>query len=163
MITDSSPLWQYMSPEQRSLASDGQTLIEDRKLHPNEKIGDFSYLVFPFAKLYEGFLKQLFLDVRIISETDYRSDHFRIGKALSPTLVRRLGKRSAYGQIEERYGRELADKLWNTWKQGRNLVFHYFPHNYRKLTVAESQTLIDQISTTMEESVERTNVLQSRQ
>lgn len=161
MIQHSSPLWLYMSDEQRSLASDGFVLLEDRKANPNEKIGDYSYLVFPFAKLYEGFLKQLFRDLRIISDTDYRSDHFRIGKVLSPNLVRRLGKRSAYGQIEERFGKDLADELWHTWKEGRNLVFHYFPHNYRRLTIEESEHLISLITTTMESAVAKTRPLQS--
>ncbi len=159
MISGTSQLWQYLSPDERSLVSDGELLIEDRKSHPNERLSDYSYLVFPFAKLYEGFLKQLFLDLQIISDRDYRSDHFRIGKALSPNLARRLGGRSAYGQIEERFGKSLADKLWDTWKKGRNLVFHYFPQNYRKLTFEEAEGIITLITSTMEESVEKTNVV----
>lgn len=147
-----------MSPEQHSLARDGTLLLADHLEHPNEKIGDYSYLVFPFSKLYEGFLKQLFRDLKIISDRDYRSDHYRIGRSLSPNLTRRLGGRSAYGQVEERFGKELADRLWYAWKEGRNLVFHYFPHNFRALDLKQAQTLIDLISSVMEEAVERTNV-----
>lgn len=157
MIPEDTPLWHYLSPEQQSLARDGHVLVEDRKLHPNEKISDYSYLVFPFAKLYEGFLKQLFRDLKIISNADYRSDHFRIGKSLSPNLVRRLGSRSAYGQVKDRFGEALAEQLWNTWKQGRNLVFHYFPHNYRALTIEESRELITNIVSTMGSAIEVTH------
>jgi hypothetical protein len=158
MIQEGTLLWQYLSPEQKKLASDGKLLIEDRALHPNERLSDYSYLVFPFAKMYEGFLKQLFLNLDIITEKDYRSDHFRIGKALSPNLVHRLRHHSAYGQIEARYGKDLADAIWFTWKSARNLVFHYFPHNYRALTFAEAEELIRTIAATMETSVRRTNV-----
>ncbi len=159
MIVQNSRLWQYLSPEQQSLGRDGALLVEDRKNNPNEHISDYSYLVFSFSKLYEGFLKQLFRDLGIISDTDYRSDHFRIGKSPSPNMVRRLGKRSAYGQLADRFGKELATRLWHTWKEGRNLVFHYFPHNYRALTPAQAEQLIALITSAMEEAVEQTKVM----
>ena len=158
MIQEGSPLWQYLSPEQRRLALDGHLLVEDRQLHPNQLLSDYSYLVFPFAKLYEGFLKQLFSDLDIISERDYRSDHFRIGKVLSPNLVRRLRNRSAYGQLEERFGKDLATRLWHTWKEARNLVFHYFPHNFRALTQEEAGKLITLLIGAMDQAVQSTHV-----
>lgn len=158
MITEGSILWQYLSIHQRQLAVDGTLLIEDRGLHPDERLSDYSYLVFPFAKLYEGFLKQLFRDLDIIDEHDYKSDHFRIGKTLSPNMVRRLGKRSAYATVASRFGKELATRLWRTWKDGRNLVFHYFPHNLRALTLDRARTIITTIVETMEEAVRVTQV-----
>lgn len=154
MIEESSRLWQYLSPDMRSLIRDGEFLVEDSIRHPDAPPTDFSYLVFPFAKLYEGFLKKLFLDTGIITERDYHSDHFRIGKVLSPNLVRRLGFRSAYGLVSDRYGRELAARLWHVWKEGRNLVFHYFPHNFRRLTRLQAIELINTLTNTMAESVE---------
>ena len=147
MITPGSVLWNYLSPQQKKLASDGTWLFEDRKNHPTQELSDYSYLVFPFAKLYEGFLKQLFRDLHIIEERDYQSDHFRLGKVLSPNLVRRLGKRSAYQQVSDRFGEKLAQQLWIAWKQGRNLVFHYFPHNFRALTIDEA---VERISLTVD-------------
>lgn len=158
MLQSGSVLWQYLSSEQRQLAADGQMLIEDRTLHPTQHLSDYSYLVFPYAKLYEGFLKQLFRDIGVISERDYRSDHFRVGKVLSPNLVRRLGTRSAYAWLTKRYDPSLADLLWTTWKQGRNLVFHYFPHNIRRLTFDEARQLASQIIQAMEEAVRVTRV-----
>lgn len=156
MIEAGSLLWQYMSPTQRQLAIDGQLLIEDRERHPNEHLSDYSYLVFPFAKLYEGFLKDLFWDLGIITEREYASTYFRLGKVLSPNLVRRLRGRSAYGAITKRYNETLANTLWNTWKQGRNLVFHYFPHNIRRLTRDEATHIIDMIVASMAFAVEQT-------
>jgi len=158
MIPVGSLLWQYLSPEQRALVSDGVFLLEDSKKHFDEEPTDYSYLVFPFAKLYEGFLKQLFRDLGIIDERDYASDRYRIGKALSPNLIRRLGGHSAYGLVRERYDDELALRLWQTWKRGRNLVFHYFPHNLRALTRPEAEALIAEIIATMDQAVNQTHV-----
>lgn len=147
MIEKTSHLWQYLSPDMRDLARDGEFLEADSLRHHDAAPTDFSYIVFPFAKLYEGFLKKLFLDANIISELDYHSDHFRIGKVLSPND-------RVYAQISERYGVELAARLWHTWKEGRNLVFHYFPHNYRSLTHLQAVELVNQLVGTMCEAVE---------
>lgn len=157
MIQQDSRLWLYLSPFQRNLVVDGTLLINDCHIHPKEQLSDYSYLVFPFAKLYEGYLKQLLFDLGIIEKREYRSDHFRIGKALSPHLVSRLGIHSAYGEIAKRYGDSLALRLWDAWKEGRNLVFHYYPHNFRALTFDEAKQRIDAIIQAMKESVEITN------
>ena len=158
MIPRDSRLWQYLTPDQRSLAQDGEFLLQDSVRHKNEEPTDYSYVVFPFAKLYEGFLKELFLSLGILNDRDYRSDHYRIGKALSPNLVGHLGRHSAYGQIERRFGKDLADRLWLAWKNGRNLVFHYFPHNYRALTLEQAGSIVELLIHTMESAVEETSV-----
>lgn len=155
MISEDSKLWQFLRPEERALARDGTHLIEDRREH-TISLSDYSYLVFPFAKLFEGFLKDLFLSLSIIDYRQYTSDHFRIGKVLSPNLVRRLGAKSAYGQLRARFGDELAASLWNIWKRGRNLVFHYYPHNYRSLDEREAKELVEQIVSSMEHALDAT-------
>lgn len=157
MIKPGSLLWQYLSPNQRILASDGIFLLDDSYVHEKREPSDFSYIVFPFAKLFEGFLKQIFLDLEIITKREYTSDHYRIGKALSPNLARVL-KYSAYRAIAQQFGEDLAVKLWQTWKEGRNLVFHYFPHNYRSLTREQAEILIRKIVNTMDEAVKKTHV-----
>jgi len=158
VINEGSLLWQYLSSKERVLAGDGAFLIEDSARHPDQEPTDYSYLVFPFAKLYEGFLKDLFLDLGIISEREYYSNHYRIGKALSPNLVRRLGNRSAFGQLVKRFGDGLAGTLWNGWKEGRNLVFHYYPQNLRALKRSDAIELTQMIVSAMEEAVKITGV-----
>jgi hypothetical protein len=158
MIQEGSPLWNYLSPTQKTLAGDGAFLLADSKTHPNEEPTDYSYMVFPFAKLYEGFLKQFLLDLEIIDVSAYTSDRYRIGKAMSPHLGRKLGPRSAYGQIAHKYGDPLASQLWQAWKNGRNLVFHYFPHNYRALSYEGAREIIVLLVSAMEAAVEKTHV-----
>lgn len=162
MITEGSLLWQYLSTQQRELSRDGEFLVNDSKIHTDEPPTDFSYLVFPFAKMYEGFLKQLFLDLAIITRSEYLSDRFRIGRSLSPNLAKRLGRRSAYGEMTRRYGKDLATRLWHTWKEARNLVFHYFPHNLRSLTRDQAVELITLIIGSMDEAVRVTRVRPNR-
>lgn len=158
-IDKNSFFWQYLSEGQRGLINGGIYLLEDTKNHPDVRITDYSYLVFPFAKAYEGFLKKLFLDLRFISPKDYESDHFRIGKALNPHLEKRLRRWSIYDKIMRHCGgKELADSLWLVWKKGRNLVFHYFPHNLKALSLAEAEDIIESMLTVMERGVRECQV-----
>lgn len=155
MLNEQGALWDYLSEPQQALIRQGYYLVEDAKSHtPVHPITDYSYLVFSFAKAYEGFLKQYFRDLGIIGRREYESDHFRIGKVLSPHLARMLKRASAYTQLRQLYGNtQLADQLWQTWKQGRNLIFHYFPHNLRAITLPEAELVIDNIVRTMTEAI----------
>lgn len=158
MIRHESPVWNYLSTEQRILADDGAFLIEDSALHRDAESTDYSYLVFPFAKLYEGFLKDVFLDLTIISKQDYASGRFRIGKVLNPNIVKQLHGKSAYGQLCNRYGQELADLVWHAWKEGRNLVFHYFPGNFRMLSRDRALETVALLIQAMESLLRQTGV-----
>ena len=113
---------------------------------------DYSFLVFPFAKAYEGFLKQLFKDAGLISHLDYISDHLRLGKLMSPNLIGRLGDKSLYKKIKERAGVDLAEKIWTVWKVGRNQIFHYFPHNLKAISFIEADKIVGEILRMMEEA-----------
>lgn len=144
--------WQYLSQGQKDLILEGDYLMQDIIRHHTYTFKDYSFIVFPYAKAYEGFLKTLCKDVRLISHLDYISDHLRLGKLLSPFLTERLGDRSLYKKIVDSSSKELADKIWRTWKMGRNQVFHYFPHNFHGLSFTEAQNIVAEIMVTMEEA-----------
>jgi len=152
LIFKTSDFWFYLSKNQKDLINEGLYLMNDVIKNHAYHFKDYSFLVFPFAKAYEGFLKQLFLDVKFISHLDYISDHLRLGKLLSPNLVNKLKERSLYKKIKDEAGQELADKIWNAWKIGRNQVFHYYPHNLKALTFFQAENVIDNILSVMEES-----------
>ena len=150
--------WKYLSQGQKDLILEGEYMINDVIRNNSYTFRDYSFLIFPYAKAYEGFLKQLFKDVKFINHLHYISDHLRLGKLLSPNLIERLGDRSLYVKIEDKSSKELADRIWNTWKIGRNQIFHYFPHNIRAVTYDEAEEIISQIIGAMEESYQKLHV-----
>ncbi|HCM38088.1 MAG: hypothetical protein UV61_C0009G0052 [Candidatus Gottesmanbacteria bacterium GW2011_GWB1_43_11] len=160
MLDENTALGRYISTGQLALIREGYYLIDDIKHHvPTNPVTDYSYLVFPFAKAYEGFLKQLFLDLGFIKIWQYESDHFRIGKELSPGLAKELKQRSIYTQLGHKFGNfELADKLWLMWKRGRNMIFHYFPHNLKAVTLVEAENIVEELMSVMQEAVEKSGV-----
>lgn len=105
---------------------------------------DYSFVVFPAAKAFEGFLKKLFLDLGFISRDEYYGKRFRIGKALNPNLEKELRAReSVYDKLVHFCGgRQLADILWNTWRQCRNTLFHWFPDEKTAINFAEAEQRI---------------------
>lgn len=143
-------LWEYLSQTQKDLIDEGQYLMNEVIQDHAYRFKDYSFLIFPFAKAYEGFLKQLFKDVGFMSHLDYISDHLRLGKLLSPHLISKLGEKSLYEKIRINGSRELAETIWKTWKLGRNEIFHYFPHNVRAVTFDEANRTVGNILETME-------------
>lgn len=150
MLRDDSPLIGYLPETQMDLLNQGFYLIEYVNRDREHKFSDYSFVVFPFAKAFEGFLKKVFLDAGYISRKDYLSKHYRIGKVMSPNLRHRLGPESVYKKICDHVGCEISDKIWKTWTRGRNQVFHYFPDNLRSFTIQEAEELVDGIIETME-------------
>ena len=48
--------------------------------------------------------------------------------------------------------KKLADRLWDTWKKGRNLVFHWFPNEKNAVSKSEAQTRLLMIVEAMDEA-----------
>ena len=116
-----------------------------------EKFDDYSFVVFPAAKAYEGFLKKLFMEMGFITEEDYYGKHFRIGKALNPSLPKDARKNGVYDKLVQHcQGRVLADQLWDTWRLSRNLTFHWFPNEKNTITFNEATQRIDMIINAMD-------------
>ena len=112
---------------------------------------DYGFIVFPAAKAYEGFLKKLFLDLKVISKQQFESDHFRIGRALSPSLPKRYRVGWVYGKLVDYcQGEVLPMEMWNTWKIARNRTFHYFPQHQQCITILEAENLISEITQVMD-------------
>ncbi len=130
-------------------------MIEDGELLLEEchglvgKVSDYSYLVFPFAKAYEGFLKYFFLDLGLINDAEFYGDDIRIGKILNPYFMKHPF--SVYAKLKKKHdGEEIPRQLWEIWIKGRNQIFHYFPHNFRKLSREEAANIIEEFVKAME-------------
>lgn len=154
--------WNYLSQTQKDLILEGEYLMNDVVKHNAYHFKDYSFLVFPFAKAYEGFLKQIFKDIKFISHLDYISDHLRLGKLMSPNLVDKLGDRSLYKQMKQTVTKDFADRVWESWKIGRNQVFHYFPHNVKSLSFEEAELIVGKIIDTMEEAYTKLKITSER-
>jgi hypothetical protein len=145
--------WGYIEGDLRDLFKESYLLAEMFGSEKN-KFKDYSFVVFPAAKGFEGFLKKIFLDMGFINSRDFWGKRFRIGKALNPSLETQYREESVYDKIIAHCGGPaLADKLWETWKMARNTVFHWFPKEKNALTYEEAKARTEMIMQAMDATV----------
>lgn len=156
---DKKDWWGYLEEDLQELLKESFLLLEILEglgadlPAGSKKFHDYAFVVFPAAKAYEGFLKKLFLDLKFISPEDYYGKHFRIGKALNPSLSKELMREGVYDKVVKYCGgKDLADKLWETWKQSRNLIFHWFPNETNAITLSQARERINLVITAIDQA-----------
>ena len=141
--------WDYLSPHQRDLVREGSYIYQEIFADGRYNFQDYSFIVFPFAKAFEGFIKQFLLDMHLITNQQYNSDHIRVGRLLSPEANHYVHEDSIYQKLSYMIGKDAADMIWMTWKYCRNQVFHYYPHNSKCLSLNEAKERIHLVLSTM--------------
>ena len=140
--------WNYVEEDLQELLKEAVLLAgifgqRQKRLDSKPEFDDYAFIVFPAAKAYEGFLKKVFLNLNFIAKDDYYGKRFRIGKALNPSLEKKYRKESVYDKLVDYCkGEDVASTLWNTWKESRNLIFHWFPDEKRVITFEEAKERI---------------------
>lgn len=147
--------WNYSGEMVRDLMGQSLTLLHRFEVEDGgANYHDYSFIVFPAAKAYEGFLKKLFWEMGLITKQQYFGEHFRIGRALSPTLPKRYRHGWVFDKlIRSCEGEALPNKMWETWKRARNKIFHFFPDHNDFVSLSEARSLVEEIMTTMEEAL----------
>lgn len=147
------PWWNYLPENQKDLLEESVLLLK-REEKTGDNFHDYAFVVFPAAKAYEGFLKKLFLDLSLIGEEDYTGRHFRIGKSLNPDLPKRLRGRDWVYEGLARFcqSEDLPRLLWDTWKNSRNLIFHWFPGHKNFISFSEAKERVELIIAAIDKS-----------
>jgi hypothetical protein len=142
----------FLNPAQKLLINDIEIVLS--RIENFDHISDYSFLVAPAAKAYEGYLKDFFLKIGLIDKYTHQSDRFRVGKTLNPSL--RYKRFSIFQKLADidNNGEALAETLWDAWKFGRNQIFHYFPNSLQSLDRPEAENRIGLILKAIIESGE---------
>ncbi len=112
---------------------------------------DYSFMVFSASKAYEGFLKKVLYDAKLITKQQYFGDRFRLGKSLNPHLPKRYQWDWMFPKLASLcQGDNTPLMLWETWKRARNRIFHYFPDHRELITLSQAEDLVAQITSAME-------------
>lgn len=150
---EKSVWWDYLEEDLQELLRESQLLLKSVDKW-KEKFHDYAFIVFPAAKAYEGFLKKFFLNLGFITKEDYSGKRFRVGKALNPTLDPRFREKEGVYHKLVAYcgGEDLAETLWNTWKECRNLLFHWFPEEKNAVSREEASERILMVINAMDKA-----------
>jgi len=162
IVNRDTNLWKYLTQEMKELVVEGEALLKSCQLSGEIEVKDFSYLVFPWGKLYEGFLKKVFLDLNFITSEDYYGNEVRIGKLLSTGMGNKPPHRlSIVNELSSSkiLGENLTKVMRGVWKNSRNSVFHFFPDNVYKLDLDTAKKRINEVVKCMELVVNRVESL----
>jgi hypothetical protein len=141
--------YEFLEDEGKSLVRLSLNLLE-REERLRSSLSDYSFVVFPIAKAYEGFLKQFLYAQGLIDRNQFEHRQFRIGRSLNPDVsFRHQDEFWLYDDIANACSEDLAREMWAVWIDARNHLFHYFPDMRYKLTLEQSHILIDRMSQVM--------------
>lgn len=130
-------------------------MLYEREVNLKSNLDDYSFIVFPMSKAYEGFLKRSFFDLGIIDKSTFEGKRFRIGKALNPDMYEsQRDKYWLFDDIEQMCGKELARELWNAWLECRNRIFHFYVKNDNVISLETAGEKLFQLSNAMQSLVE---------
>lgn len=128
------------------LDSDLQRLVRlsiklyDREEKSTEKLEDYSFVIFPISKAYEGFLKLFLKNTGLISSKAYLGKRFRIGRSLNPDIPEKYRDEYwLFDNLEDKCSNKVAREIWDTWLTCRNQVFHFFPSKPRVYDLSQSR------------------------
>lgn len=139
----------FLEPAARVLVTQSYTLLF-REERLQTTLEDYSFIVFPMGKAYEGFIKQYLKAAGIITRPDYNDSKFRIGRALNPDIsLRHKDEWWLFDDLERACGNDTARHIWSAWLECRNHIFHYYVGQHEFLTLAQAKKKIDQINTAM--------------
>lgn len=145
------PWFRGLPQDQQELLHQSLDLLEDMRLHPRQFF-DYSFVVMPAAKAYEGFIKDSLFHLGLISERLYKGTRFRVGKSLNPELDKlpQYKQDALYQELIAVFQDETVPRrLWQTWKQCRNRTFHYFAKERKTMTLDIAQDRVKQILDTI--------------
>ncbi len=117
----------YLDPTQKELVKLSLQLYE-REKQQQHGYADYSFVLFPLSKAYEGFLKKYLFDSGLISLKTYEGTRFRIGRALNPDInPNQHDDRWLFDDLAKVCGADVSRQIWDAWLKCRNRVFHFFP------------------------------------
>lgn len=136
-----------LSQQQQELIKQSLLLL-DKARKDHYTFYDYSYIVMPAAKAYEGFIKDFLYDLGLISHSDLWGKRFRVGRSLNPELEKnpKTEKLSVYNDLKPLcHNKHFPENLWQTWKLCRNEIFHYFNRKFMVLTLDQAEKRLDMI------------------
>lgn len=156
MLSQTAWIHQIDDVERQLLVEADFLLDREKKLPKDPRIVDYGFLVYPAAKAYEGFLKTFFYKNGLIDNYMYKSDHFRIGKAINPDLPEKYREDGwVYDDLARLFGEDIPARFWSTWRKCRNHVFHFKPDKLRLYTLVEAQIKVELIFSTIALAIDR--------
>ncbi len=129
--------------------------LYEREERMHSAYASYSFVVFPMAKAYEGFLKTYLHKVGILPRPGYNEYKFRIGRALNPDISpQHKDEWWLFDDLEQVCSQKVARDMWNAWVQCRNKLFHFYFDDEVPLLLPGAKKKLQQMSDAMDQAME---------
>jgi len=114
----------FLHEYQRKLLNDGLLIKDNLTFFASSRtfrylLNDFSVVVFPSAKAFEGYIKKIFLNIKLITKKEIEKDPYQsIGKIIN-------GEKIKNKIIDKKRDRSFLKLLSAQWDLCRNVILHY--------------------------------------
>lgn len=142
------------------LDENGQRLVHlsialyEREVRMQTPLESYSFLVFPMAKAYEGFIKLYLKKMGLLNRSDYNDSKFRIGRALNPDISEQhKDEWWLYDDVARSCGEKVSRDLWDAWIQCRNRVFHYYFNQETEMDFDQATKKLFQMAQAMDSAM----------
>ncbi len=145
--------FQGLAPSEQELIRISAQLFERERTN-SFTFSDYSFVVFPMAKAYEGFIKRTLFEAGLVSKPLYLSKRLRIGRVLNPDLRQQhRDELWLYDDFERQCSKEVAQLLWQVWLKCRNNIVHFFPEEKYTVSLTTSREELVSIASAIEQTV----------
>lgn len=128
--------------------------LYDREARLQSAFSSYSFVVFPMAKAYEGFIKSYLHQMGILPKKGYQDHKFRIGRALNPDISpQHKDEWWLYDDLERACSPKTARLIWDTWVECRNRIFHFYFDDEIPMPLSVAKQKLLQLSEAMDEAV----------
>lgn len=122
----------FVGEELLELYQDNLSIFKDyNKTEKNlHKMTDYSFLVLPIAKVYEGVLKRVLVKSNILQEEDLvENPTINIGGYFNP-----VGNQKIFDRLKDKArDKTVPHVIYSTYQECRNHIFHYDPYRDNRL------------------------------
>lgn len=111
---------------------------------------DYSFIVFPFAKAYEGILKKILVEANFISEANLLEDpSLSINKYFNP-----VGNNKIFTSLKDKTrDKAVPFVIYSTYQECRNQIIHYDSYRDNRIkTLQEAEFYINRIFDAIEKA-----------
>jgi hypothetical protein len=113
-------------------------------------LSDYSFIVFPFAKAYEGILKKILVEANLIKEADLLEDPtLPIGNYFNP-----VGNNAIFNSLKDRTrDKAIPFVIYSTYQECRNQIMHYDSYRDNRIkSIEEARFYIYRIDDAIEKA-----------
>jgi hypothetical protein len=133
---------EFVGDDLFNLFQDSKYLLVKAQEPPFAQVSDYSYIVLPAAKAYEGVLKKILVNAGLVSEqTILEKPELSLNSYFNP-----VGNEGIFNSLKDKArDKAIPHIIYSTYQECRNQIFHHDSYRDSKITLEDADFYIRRI------------------